>query len=94
VTHPADGLQDIYEYAQVTLPYRIPVRFVYHKYYADYGNGHYGQEFDACVSKQFGKYWSAMLEFAQYLGEDKALPVVTAAHLNNESVWATVEFIF
>jgi hypothetical protein len=94
VTHPADGLQDIYEYAQVTLPYQIPVRFVYHKFYADYGSGDYGQEFDTCVSKKFGKYWSAMLEFAQYLGENKALPAITAAHMNNESVWATLEFIF
>jgi hypothetical protein len=94
VTHPADGLQDIYEYAQVTLPYEIPIRFVYHKYYADYGNGDYGQEFDAVISKKFGKYWSAMLEFAQYLGENKAPPAITATHMNNQSVWATVEFIF
>lgn len=94
VTHPADGLQDIYEYAQVTLPYEIPIRFVYHKFDAAYGNGDYGQEFDAVISKKFGQYWSAMFEFAQYLGENKALPVITATHMSSQSVWASVEFIF
>jgi hypothetical protein len=94
VTHPANGLQDIYAYAEVTLPYEIPIRFVYHKFDAAYGSGDYGQEFDAVISKKFGKYWSAMVEFADYLGENKALPVITATHLNNQSVWATVEFIF
>jgi len=27
-------------------------RFIYHKYYADYGSGDYGQEFDVMVSKK------------------------------------------
>jgi Alginate export len=94
VTHPNNGLQDIYEYAQVTLPEQIPVRFIYHKYYADYGSGNYGQEFDVMVSKKFGKYWNVMVEFADYLGEDAAVPAVPAANVSVQKFWAAVEFNF
>ncbi len=94
ITHPNNGLQDIYEYAQVTLPEQIPVRFIYHKYYADYGSGDYGQEFDVMVSKKFGKCWSVMVEFADYLGENAAPPALTAANVNVQKFWAAVEFNF
>jgi hypothetical protein len=87
-------LRDIYEYAQVTLPEQIPVRFIYHKYYADYGGGNYGQEFDVMISKKFGKYWSAMVEFADYLGENAAAPALTAPEVNIQKFWAAVEFNF
>jgi hypothetical protein len=92
VNHPADGLDDIYEYAQVTLPADIPVRFIYHKYCADYGSGDYGQEFDAVISKKFGKYWSALVEFADYLGQDKVAGFFPAKYENIEKFWAAIEF--
>ena len=95
ITHPNNGLQDIYEYAQVALPEQIPVRFIYHKYYADYGSGDYGQEFDVMVSKKFGKYWNVMVEFADYLGEDAAAAGrPPAANVNVQKFWAAVEFNF
>ena len=94
LAHPANGLQDIYEYAQVTLPEQIPVRFIYHKYYAAYGSGDYGQEFDVMVSKKFGKRWSAMVEWADYLGRDVAAPALTAANVDVQKFWAAVEFNF
>jgi hypothetical protein len=94
ITHPNNGLQDIYEYAQVTLPEQIPVRFIYHKYYADSGSGNYGQEFDVMISKKFGKYWNVMVEFADYLGENVAAPALTAPKVNIQKFWAAVEFNF
>ncbi len=94
VTHPANGLRDIYEYAQVTLPEQIPVRFIYHKFYADYGGGNYGQEFDVVVTKKFGVHWSAMVEFADYLGENAPAPALTAPEVNLQKFWAAVEFNF
>ena len=94
ITHPNNGLQDIYEYAQVTLPGQIPVRFIYHKYYAEYGSGNYGQEFDLMVSKKFGQHWSAMIEWADYLGQDVAAPAVTARNVDVQKFWAAVEFNF
>ncbi len=91
---PADGLQDIYTYAQVILPEQIPVRFVFHKYNAVYGGGNYGQEYDVVASKKFGKYWTVMAKYAYYQGEDTAAPSLTAANVDIQKVWGSVEFKF
>ena len=94
VTHPNNGLQDIYGYAQVTLPEQIPVRFIYHKFNADYGGGNFGQEFDVMASKKFGQYWSVMVEFADYLGDAAVAAHPAAADVNIQKLWAAVEFNF
>jgi hypothetical protein len=92
ITHPNNGLQDIYEYAQVTLPANVPLRFIYHRFFASYGGANCGQEFDAVVSKKFGKYWSAMVEYADYLGQDVAVPATTTADVDVQKFWAALEF--
>lgn len=96
LTTPTDGLRDLYGYAQVTLPEQVPVRFVYHKFDADYGSGNYGQEFDVMASKNFGKYWVATLEYAYYQGQDAAPGsfLATAARVDVQKFWAQVEFNF
>ena len=94
LTTPADGLQDLYTYAQVTLPEKIPVRFVFHKYNAVYGGGNYGEEYDVVASKKFGKYWTVMANYAYYQGEDPAAPALTAANVDIQKVWVSVEFKF
>ncbi|HEY1490550.1 MAG TPA: hypothetical protein VGF90_05875, partial [Verrucomicrobiae bacterium] len=97
LTTPEDGLHDLYGYAQVTLPAQIPLRFVYHKYDADYGGGNYGQEFDIVASKKFGKYWTATLKYAYYQGEDAIVFTSTssqAANVDIQKFWAQVEFNF
>ncbi|HEY2081618.1 MAG TPA: alginate export family protein [Verrucomicrobiae bacterium] len=88
LTTPSDGLDDIYAFAQVTLPEQIPLRFVYHKFDADHGGVDFGQEFDAVASKKFGKYWTALVKYAYYDG--KAAP----AAFSLERFWAQVEFNF
>jgi hypothetical protein len=96
ITTPTDGLRDLYGYTQVTLPAQVPVRFIYHKFDADYGSGNYGQEFDVIASKNFGKYWIATLEYAYYQGQD-ASPgsfLATAAHVDVQKLWAQIEFNF
>ena len=85
---PANGLQDLYAYFQVNLPAQIPVRFIYHKFDADHGDGDYGQEYDVVVSRKFGKYWSGLLKYACYNGQD-----APAAYTVNK-FWAQVEFNF
>lgn len=87
-TTPADGLHDIYAFAQVTLPAQIPLRFVYHKFDADFGDADFGQEFDVVASKKFGKYWTALVKYARYDG--KAAP----AAFDLQRFWAQVEFNF
>jgi hypothetical protein len=92
VNTPANGLHDLYGYAQIVLPAQVPVRFVYHKYDADAGGGDYGQEFDVVASKKFGKYWSALLKYAYYEGEDVPAPSLALAGIDIQKAWAQVEF--
>jgi hypothetical protein len=96
LTTPSDGLRNLYGYAQVTLPWEMPLRFVYHKFDPDFGNGDYGQDFDAMLSKKFGKHWTATLEYAYYAGAnapagDGGLP---KPNISVEKYWAQLEFKF
>ena len=94
IVAPANGLHDLYGYAQVTLPAQIPLRFVYHKFDADSGSGDYGQEFDFLATKNFGKYWRVLLKYAYYQGVNAAPPVITAPHVDLQHLWAQAEFNF
>jgi hypothetical protein len=91
---PNNGLQDLYGFAQVTLPWQVPLRFVYHKYDADDGSDDYGHEFNVVASKTFGKYWSALLKYAYYDGKDAAPPALAGSDIDIQKVWAQVEFNF
>jgi hypothetical protein len=94
VKHPANGLRDLYGFVQVTLPAQIPVRFAYHTYDADFGSSNFGQEFDVLATKKFGKHWSVLLEYADYLGRDAAPPAFTGKNVDVQKFWAAVEFNF
>ena len=93
-TIPADGLQDIYAYAQVTLPAQIPLTFVFHKFDAAYGGGNYGQEYDAMISKKFGKHWTVLGEYAYYQGINTPAPALANSDVDIQKFWAQVEFNF
>ncbi|MBI2946956.1 MAG: alginate export family protein [Verrucomicrobia bacterium] len=90
---PAAGLQDIYGFAQYTLPWQMPLRLVYHKYDADRGGGDFGQEFDAQLSKKLGKNWTALAKYAFYDGKD-ATPPSFAAPIDVQKFWLQLEFNF
>lgn len=91
---PNAGLRDFYAFGQITLPQQIPLRLVYHKFDSDKGSLDFGQEFDAVVSKKFGKYWTALLKYAYYSGNDAAPPALAAADVDIQKFWAQVEFNF
>jgi hypothetical protein len=91
---PADGLCDLYAFAQVTLPYQIPLRFAYHKYDAESGSDDFGQEFNVIASKKFGKHWTGLLKYAFYDGDDAAPPALAVADVEVHKFWAQVEFNF
>jgi hypothetical protein len=88
VTTPAKGLRDAYGFVQVTLPYDVPVRAVYHSYEADSGGADFGQEFDIIASKKFAKHWTALVKYARYDGKD------APNRFDVHKVWAQVEFNF
>ncbi|MBI4327787.1 MAG: alginate export family protein [Chloroflexi bacterium] len=91
---PNAGLRDLYGFAQVTLPAQVPLRFVYHKFDADNGGADFGQEFDVVASKKLGKYWTALLKYAFYDGQDAAAPALALANVDIHKFWAQVEFNF
>jgi hypothetical protein len=88
LTTPAKGLRDIYGFVQVTLPYDVPVRAIYHSYEADSGGADFGQEFDLVVSKKFAKHWTALAKYAYYDGKD------APNRFDVHKLWAQVEFNF
>ncbi len=94
LTTPANGLRDLYVYAQVTLPAQIPLRFVLHKYDADFGGAGYGEELDVVASKKFGKYWTALIKYAYYQGQDAAKPSLGVGGVDIQKFWAQIEFNF
>ncbi len=85
---PARGLRDVYGYAQVDLPAQIPLRGVFHKYDADSGGADFGYEINALASRKFGKYWTALVKYGYYHGEDA--PSAYTLH----KFWAQIEFNF
>lgn len=91
---PSNGLRDLYGFAQVTLPAQIPLRVVYHKFDADSGGADYGQEFDVMASKKFGKYWTALLKYSFYDGDEAAPPALAVPDVEIHKFWAQVEFNF
>ncbi|HTD66421.1 MAG TPA: alginate export family protein, partial [Candidatus Limnocylindria bacterium] len=70
LTVPPRGLRDAYGFVQITLPYDIPVRAIYHSFEADSGGADFGQEFDIMASKKFGKYWTVTAKYAHYDGKE------------------------
>ncbi|MBM3837240.1 MAG: hypothetical protein FJ398_04625 [Verrucomicrobia bacterium] len=90
---PAAGLQDIYGFAQYTLPWQMPLRFVYHKFDADTGGGDFGQEFDVQLSKKLGKHWTALAKYAFYDGKDAAPPSF-ASPIDMQKFWLQLEFTY
>ncbi len=93
LTPPASGLRDLYGYTQVILPGDLPLRFVYHKFDAASGGADFGQEFDLQLSRQFGKSWTALLEYAYYNGQNPAPPSF-ATGIDVQRLWLQVEFRF
>lgn len=83
---PAAGLRDLYGFVQVTLPQRIPLRVIYHKFDAERGGADFGYEVDVVASRSFGRNWSALLKYAFYDGKD------APASYDKQMFWAQVEF--
>ncbi len=84
---PGKGLRDLYAFAQVTLPGKIPLRVDYHEYGADSGGGDFGREVNVTLTHKFGKYWSALARYAHYMAED-------APYADVDKVWVQLDFIF
>jgi hypothetical protein len=68
LTTPPDGLQDLWAQVGVDLPWQVPLRVVYHKFWSDEGGRDYGYEVDASLSRKFGNHLSGLVKYAFHDG--------------------------
>lgn len=91
LTTPAQGLEDVYAWAGVNLPWNMPLKVVYHRFHSDRGSDDYGQEWDAILSRKFGKHWIATAKYAYYDGDEA---FSAAAPVDVHKAWVQLEFVF
>lgn len=64
---PKDGIRDIFGTMITTLDRgSVTLMGVYHDFYDDTGNIHYGNEWDFLATKKFGKHYSLLAKYAYY----------------------------
>ena len=84
---PAAGLQETYLRATANLPEGFVLTASYHQFKAD-GNGtKFGEEYDAQLTRKFGKYVTGLVKIANFRRDSLAFP-------NVQKVWAQVEFAY
>jgi hypothetical protein len=83
LTTPANGLRDLYLGGALSLE---PVKLVLvaHRFDADLGGLHYGDEFDVSASVPFDKHWAGLLKAARYRADGLAR--------DTEKLWLSLEF--
>ncbi len=64
------GLRDGYVYIAPKLPWGLKSKLVYHHFRSDDGTDHLGDEFDAVLSRKFGKYLNVLTKVAYYSSDD------------------------
>lgn len=83
---PARGLRDSYASVGMALPGGMPAKLVYHRYESDTGSLDYGHEWNAQLTRKFGKQWSALAKLALYDGKPPFADL--------RRVWLQVEYNF
>ncbi len=64
---PNDGIRDVFGTMITTLDRGdVTLMGVYHNFYDDTGNIHYGKEWDFRATKKFGKHYSLLAQYAYY----------------------------
>jgi len=64
---PNDGIRDVFGTMITTLDRgNVTLMGVYHNFYDDTGNIHYGKEWDFSAAMKFGKHYSVLAKYAYY----------------------------
>ena len=64
---PKDGIRDIFGTLTTTIDKGdVALTGVYHAFYDDTGNVHYGDEWDFMATKKFGKHYTLLAKYAYY----------------------------
>ena len=84
---PAAGLQETYVRATANLPEAIALTASYSRFETKVGGTKLGQEFDAQLSRKFGKSVTGLLKFANFRRDSLSVP-------NVQKLWAQVEYTY
>jgi hypothetical protein len=88
---PGAGLQDLYVWGQVDLPWDLPLKVMLHKFdAASDGLQNYGNEIDVSLSKKLGKHWTALVKYAFYDAKNALSP--GGFNSNVQKFWVQVDF--
>jgi hypothetical protein len=64
---PKDGIRDVFGTMSTTLDRgSVTLTGMYHNFYDDTGNIHYGKEWDFLATKKFGKHYTLLAKYAYY----------------------------
>jgi len=64
---PGQGLQDMYVWGQMALPWEMPLKVMVHKFNSAAGGGYcYGNELDIQLTKKLGQHWTALVAYGYY----------------------------
>ncbi|MEI6269623.1 MAG: alginate export family protein [Methylococcaceae bacterium] len=67
LTTPDNGIRDVFGTVTTSLDRgEVTLSGVYHAFYDDTGNTHYGNEWDFLASKKFGKHYTLLARYAYY----------------------------
>lgn len=84
---PAAGLQETYVRGTANLPEGFVLTASYHQFKADANGTKFGEEYDAQLTRKFGKYVSGLVKIANFRRDSLAFP-------NVQKIWAQVEFAY
>lgn len=84
---PGAGLVNTYLKASANLPEGFAFTIFQHWFEADAGSTKFGHEFDAMLSRKFGKYVTAAAKYADFRRDSSAFP-------NVRKVWVQLEFAY
>lgn len=84
---PSAGLVNTYLKGSANLPEAFAFTTFYHWFKADAGSTKFGREFDAMLSRKFGKYVTAAAKYADFRHDSPAFP-------NVRKVWVQLEFVY
>lgn len=89
---PGRGLRDVYGFAQVRLPWDLPLRVDYHAFASADGRVDYGREVNVTLTRKFGKNWMFLARYAYHEGDQSPNP--PAAALDVQKVWIEMNFTY
>ena len=84
---PAAGLQETYLRATADLPEKIALTASYSRFETDIGSTRLGKEFDAQLSRKFGKSTTGLVKFANFRRDSLTVP-------NVQKIWAQAEVAY